>query len=356
MATTIHFQMEVAGCPTLCQHCWAQGVPYGAMPTPDIAWVLDGVTRFFATMNIPCSVFPMHEVAAHPYAPHVFKLFQDAMGPGAYPLFEPLSTTGVPLTTRPDWREVLQTCRSLGTTTVFLAVHGADAVHDRVVHRTGAWEETLLAAARAQSFGLGVGSNVFLTKENVAQFDGMVDALKRHGVTQFSFEPSTYYPTGRGRRYEAIRPELHDLLPLVERVRALSPFSRDQWSNLEAHTETAYVREALAGEWQAHPRYVGDVRNLVCRPNLDVYSGFAGLYRQRHGNARNDGLEAVLYRALEYGASSDDVLWFGGDPLPSVEELAAQYGDADGQHIHFTSESMRFRWLDLARQARKKLN
>ena len=349
MTTAIHFQMEVVGCPTICQHCWAQGVPYGAMPVSEIAWVLDGTMHFFATMNIPCFVFPMHEIAAHPDAPRVLNLFQDAMGPSAEPLFEPLSTTGVPLATRADWREVLETCRSLGTTTVFLAVHGADAVHDRVVHRVGAYEETLLAAARAQSLGLGVGSNVFLTKENVTQFDVMVDALERHGVSQFSFEPSTDYPTGRGRRYEAIRPELHDLLPLADRVRALTPFARDQWANLEAHTEAAYVREALAGEWHAQPRHAGDVLSLVCRPNLDVYSGFAGVYRQRHGNLRDDGLEVVLHRALEHGASSDDALWFGNDPLPSAEELATLYGDANGQHIHFTSESMRFRWLDLHR-------
>ena len=29
--------MEVAGCPTVCEHCWAQGVGYGMMPLDDIA-------------------------------------------------------------------------------------------------------------------------------------------------------------------------------------------------------------------------------------------------------------------------------------------------------------------------------
>ena len=61
---------------------------------------------------------------------------------------------------------------------------------------------------------------------------------------------------------------------------------------------------------------------------------------------RDDGVETVLHRVLAPGACPYDALWFAGNPLPAVEELAAQYEDADGQRIHFTSESMRFRWLD----------
>jgi hypothetical protein len=60
MVAPVYVCIEVAGCPTVCQHCWAQGVPYPAMP---------------------------------------FAL-------------------------RPDWEEVLATCRELGTSVVWPAVHG----------------------------------------------------------------------------------------------------------------------------------------------------------------------------------------------------------------------------------------
>ena len=40
MATQACLWVEVAGCPTICQHCWAQGVPYPAVPVGDIAYVL----------------------------------------------------------------------------------------------------------------------------------------------------------------------------------------------------------------------------------------------------------------------------------------------------------------------------
>jgi hypothetical protein len=46
----------------------------------------------------------------------------------------------------------------------------------------------------------------------------------------------------------------------------------------------------------------------VCRPDFDVYSGLAALYRTRHGNLRTDGVATVLGRALERGSERDDEL------------------------------------------------
>jgi hypothetical protein len=55
-------------------------------------------------------------------------------------------------------------------------------------------------------------------------------------------------------------------------------------------------------------------------PDLDVYSGVAGLYRTRHGNLRTDGTATVLGRALAHGRQPDDTLWFGPGPLPGPAE------------------------------------
>jgi len=131
-----------------------------------------------------------------------------------------------------------------------------------------------------------------------------------------------------------------------------APFNRDRWANLEDHTEAAYVRRALAGDWPAAPSRGSEIA-LVCRPSLDVYPGLAGLYRTRHGNLRADGVDAVLGRAVAHGIRADDELWFTLDPLPGPAELAARYGDPAGLGIHLYPESARYLWLDRAQRARQ---
>jgi hypothetical protein len=92
-------QLEVVGCPTVCRHCWAQGIPYPAMPVGDVAWVLEEAHAFCDEHGLGFGAYPMHEVAAHPQAAEVLRRFADHVGAAE---FEPLATTGVPLATRRD--------------------------------------------------------------------------------------------------------------------------------------------------------------------------------------------------------------------------------------------------------------
>jgi hypothetical protein len=348
MVATLYLQVEVVGCPTVCRHCWAQGVPYQAMPVDDVALVLEQAHRFCDDHGLGFGAYPMHELAAHPQATKLLRLFADHVGAAE---FEPLSTTGVPLAVREDWQQVLAAAAGLGTTTVWVAFHGLGVEHDRQVNRPGAFTETCLAIQRVHAVGLRAGCNVFLTTANSGQAERLLGALGRLQVDQMWWGPATYYPTARGRRNEPLRPRPSDLLPLVDRICQLSPFDHDVWANLEAHTEAVWVRRALAGDWPTWARHDGEVLELVCRPKLDLHTGTAGWYRERHGNLRTDGAQAVLGRALEQGGRSIDAVWFGLDRLPAVEELAARYGDRTGLGLHFTEMSVRYLWLDRARRA-----
>jgi hypothetical protein len=349
MVATLDLQVEVVGCPTVCRHCWAQGVPYPPMSVDDIAWVLEQTHRFCDDHGLGFGAYPMHELAAHPQAPELLRLFADHVGAAE---FEPLSTTGVPLATRQDWQQVLAAAATLGTTTIWVAFHGVGAEHDRQVNRPGAFAETCLAIQRAHAAGMRAGCNVFLTAANAGQAERLLGVLQRLEVDQVWWGPATFYPTARGRRNERLRPALSELVPLADRIRTLSPFDHDVWANLEAYTEAAWTGRALAGDWPSWTRHAGEVLELVCRPNLDLHTGAAGWYRQRHGNLRTDGPQAALAGALEEGGRSLEALWFGPDPLASIAELAARHGDPDGQGVHFSADSVRYLWLDRAQPAR----
>jgi hypothetical protein len=354
MVATLYLQVEVVGCPTVCRHCWAQGMPYPAMPVADVAWVLEQAHRFCDDHGLGFGAYPMHELAAHPQAAELLRLFADHVGAAE---FEPLSTTGVPLAVRQDWPELLAAAASLGTTTVWVAFHGLGVEHDRQVNRPGAFAETCLAIQRVHAVGLRAGCNVFLTTANAEQAERLLGALGRLEVDEMAWEPATYYPTPRGRRNERLRPRPKDLLPLADRICQLSPLHGEAWANLAGHTEAAWVARALAGDWpsqlaELEPRHSDQGLPLVCRPDLELHTGTAGRYRERHGNLRTDGGQAVLGRALEQGGRSVDALWFGPDPLSSVAELAARHGEGTGQGVHFTETSVRYLWLDRARRAK----
>jgi hypothetical protein len=341
---TVQVLVEVSGCPTTCMHCWALGGDYGAMPLEDAAFVLDELARFCSERELPYTAYPMHEVTAHPAAPNIIRLFGPHLG-GPY---DPILTPGTPLASRDDWAEVVAAAKECGASSLWVAFHGFGAEHDRQLNRSGAFKETCLAVRRAPESGLGAGANLFLTKPGLRDFDRLLAVLLELRLGEMSIAPAAYTPTSRGRRYEALRPELADLVPVAERVLETSNLNRKQWSDLRSHTEAAWVRRALDGDWPAPTRVQEPFHHLVCRPNLDLYTGTTGRYRRRHGNLRRDGAQRVLERALADGPITEAEIYFPDAGAARASELAARWGDPDGTRVYFEHDSMRLRWLDRA--------
>jgi hypothetical protein len=346
--------VEVMGCPTVCQHCWAMGRDYQVMPLSDIAWILQEVRRYCVAHELAYDGYPMHEVAAHPQATHVLRLFHEIWQVD----FQPLPTTGVPLATRSDWREILDTLREIGASTLWFAFHGAGAVHDRAVMRKGAYRKSLHAVELVREAGMRAGCNLFVTKENVWQFDQLVTDLQHAGIHEIIPQFYSFTPNARGRHTEPLRPEWRDVEPLVEKLDGIPETCkwRQFWRELpEMHTESWYVQQARAGTWpdiEGDPHARHDV-SLVSRPNLDVYLGNAGQYTRRYGNLRRDGVDEVLSRAVAEGESSYDEIWFPGEQVLTIQELAANFGDAQSERIHIYPGSIRDWWMDCSRRARR---
>ncbi|MBI4489592.1 MAG: radical SAM protein [Deltaproteobacteria bacterium] len=353
MPTKLLFYLEVAGCLTSCQHCWARGRPYANMPLQEIAWVLEQAHRACTDAGLVFDVHPMHELLAHPHAVEVIRLFKAMTSPERFSdSFHPIPTTGVPLAVREDWQPMLEAVRDLGATTIWVTFHGADDVHDAAVNRLGAFRETCLAVERAHTMGFQCGCNIFVTKENVGQFDELVATFQGLSVDGMFWDIARYHPIVRVRRREAVRPELEDLLPVAERIVQLSPFYKDKWAHLESYTEAAYVRQAMVSSIESGPPWeyppLPDTVEVVCRGNLDVYGGQAGLYGRRLGSLRADGVAHVVQTAIEVGPCPVDSLHFSTDALPSIQSLAEQVGNAHGRKVYFHAPDIRQRWLDLA--------
>ena len=290
----------------------------------------------------------MHEVAAHPQAADVIRLFaeHDRM-PSP---FEPFTTTGVPLATRDDWREVLKAAQETGSTTVWTAIHGLSADHDLQVGRAGAFSETATAIRRAHAAGMSVGCNVFVTKTNVGDAARIAEALRDLGVEEQSWQPADFYPHPRARRNEKLRPDLTDVRVIATAIGRWTTLYGERWADVESWTEAAWVRRALSGKWPAFTTDIDFGLLLVLRPTFDLHFGRAGNYGQRFGNLRRDGVERVLEAALAATGRSIDDIWFGPSELLPVDVAAAAHGNPAGDAIHFSADSVRYLWLDRARR------
>src|SRR5262249_37878971 len=149
-----------------------------------------------------------------------------------------------------------------------------------------------------------------------------------------------------------------DVEDLPEKLEAIpeTHLWRRFWRELpQRHTESWYVHLAKARSWPEEERkqYEAAYRDtvcLVCRPNLDVYYGFAGQYTHCHGNLRRDGVNGVLSRAMAAGAFSYDEVWFPGAPVLPIGELATRYSAAHSQRIHPDAFSIRNWWATCARR------
>jgi MoaA/NifB/PqqE/SkfB family radical SAM enzyme len=103
----------------------------------------------------------------------------------------------------------------LGTSTLWFALNGADEIHDHAMLRKGAFRKSLRSIELTSQTELRVGCNLFVTKENVHQFDHLVAELQQVGIQE-------------------IIPCLYGFLPLmrVAAVANLSPSATGGWSAL----------------------------------------------------------------------------------------------------------------------------
>ena len=345
---TLHLTVEVSGCLGECGHCWAQGHPYPPMGLSDIERILEEGARFCQSEGLRFMPGPMHEVLMHPDALKVIRLFH-SYADGK--IFEPFTTPGPILAQRPDWQEILNGVKELGTTTLWFAIHGLDEIHDQVAGVKGAFKETITAIERAKSLGLRCGTNLFITSANAHQIPQILEFFRTVGMDEFSPEVVNYNCHPRGRRYQALRPVLAELLPYARSISESTEFKRDFWSNLDQHTEGYYVNRILANPESSEAAWPEpDPINisLVCRSNFDLRVGKAGSRGPLYGNLREDDILTVLREAVE-GAPYSYLAWcIPGEDVPSPLKLVRRWGNPEGQKVYMRAWDLYMRLSDLA--------
>lgn len=356
--------LEAAGCNTACMHCWANGGRYENMAIKDIEYTIKGFYNFCIEYGFNLCTYPMHEPLAHPDIIDVLQLIKDNLiGTKVTELIEPMTTSGVPIATRDDWKKVLTGIKELGSNTIWFAFHGVGDTHDRAVNRKGAFKELCTAVDRVKNAGFQYGSNVFVTKENISQLHQMKELFKEMKMGTTLFDIPRYEPSRRAVIYDSIRPELGDLISIKDEIAEMCPGWHNKiWRELDDYTEASYYKRALSGSIDEFKYYWSTRQDdiyLVCRNNLDIYNGDAGIYGKFYGNLKDDK-ESVLMNLLDdiqnerYEFRNSPACYYNIAEFPDVKELALKYGDPDSTRIYPGAETMRFKWLDRAFSSQRK--
>lgn len=348
MAKKLNLTIEACGCPAACGHCGSNSGPFPPMPLANIRRVLELGREVSEERGLTLSVYAGFEPLAHPQAAELLRLLaqynQDKCN--VFP------TNGVAIANRDDWRDVLETVRETGGTHLWFTLHGIGEVHDRMV-RPGAFHDLCLAVERGREMGLVCEGNLFVTKENIPQFDKLISECNPIKPERWIWVVANFTSTPRLRRYEAVRPELADLQPYADAIGSYTMHDQEKWSQLAQLTEAAYVQQALdSGEvdesaWQG---FQFTDPYVICTSALALHQGSCGrgYYGPHLGSLNSDNARELMLQVVDADPISYEDIYFPGAALPSVRELAQTVANPQGQKLYFHAGNMRCRWLDLA--------
>ena len=211
------------------------------------------------------------------------------------PQAEYLQCDGMRMRDEAECADLMRMLRDEGVEYVDFTVYGAEAYHDRFAGRKGDFALVRRMLRAAADAGLETSAGIPLTQENAAGIDGLTQTLEAGRI--FLFIP---HEEGRGVSLDAIRMTERDLDLLSEQSRRLL--------NPEIfRTE----REWLAGAYREETK-----RTLLI-------------------TLRNDNMQR--YEGMDFSAILDEVealddAYYAA--FPSFFELAARYGDPNGERLY----------------------
>lgn len=342
---TINLAIKAAGCDTTCMHCWANGGRYTNMPYNDLERVVHLFSNYCKTNNYKFSFYTMHELLAHPDAVRILQLEGQESS-------NVMPTSGIPIAIRDDYKDLFDTLLKLGQNILCFSLHGIGNTHDMAVGRKGAFEELKIAMERAKAAGLQYIFNVFLTKQNINQFMEMKDFLHKAGIDKAMVCIAKYCPVKRSRKYDEIRVEYSDLIPLQNELKELD--SLNGFENIEEYTEAAHYRKAV-NEVNTDLNFLlnksPDFIPVICDTDLKIYNGGVDAFGKCYGSLKDNAEtvftnldDDIIYERTEYWHSP--ALFYPNETIPPLNVLAEKYADKNGQKLY--QKGIYYKWLDRA--------
>ncbi|MCK4591079.1 MAG: radical SAM protein, partial [Candidatus Latescibacteria bacterium] len=107
--------IRIAGCAARCWHCYVNGGPGPLMPLEEYRCCLDTLEVVFDGLKkhgVKIDLCLDYEPLLHPDICEILKITAERFE--HHFVWSTFPTTGIPIATRPDWEEILETLRDVG--------------------------------------------------------------------------------------------------------------------------------------------------------------------------------------------------------------------------------------------------
>lgn len=224
-----------------------------------------------------------------------------------------LQFDGMKFRTDRELERLLGQLKEHGIRLIDLTFYGTETYHDRFAARAGDYRLMMRTLAMANQIGLDVAISIPLTGENAGQADALIAQLERYKTQRITcFVP---HGEGRGRLLDPIRLSAEDYGNLSESVRSRIHTTRFK-------TERDWLKEGFP---------VNEKRVLTVTLLPENISFFENL---------------PFGKTVAYLEKLDDDYYAA---VPTVEELAAIYGDPGGDRYYSARDLyMHYQWRYLA--------
>ena len=352
----ITIDIRISGCATRCWHCYVNGGPGPIMPLEEYRRCLDALIPIFDRLEKysfkRIDLWLDYEPLLHPDICEILTITKENFGTH-FDTFN-FPTTGIPIATRSDWEEILDTLRMIGTNEIEFTLHGPEHIQNKATNHPRAFELHLLAVRRAQAHGFETALNLMVTKDMLQHFEETMEVVRRNGYERKRAAVPVYEPIPRLRRFEMHRPTLEDVEPFREYLANFCSGDRDAkyWEDVDRYAERNVLRDVLS-----HPENYPGFAFLESRtpywifatvvPGLSIYYGNAGLYHRKLGVLGVDSPESLVECIRKLKPNYQFGGFYDVGALPAPVDVARRFGDAKSGKLYHTVEDVFFRWLDL---------
>ena len=347
--------VRISGCATRCRHCYVDGGPGPLMPLPEYRRCLDVLRELFDRLQgfgFDVYLWLDYEPLLHPDICEILRLTRERF-PGSFDI-SCMPTSGIPLATRGDWREVLEVLEEVGTKEMMFTLHGPEEIHDRAVSLCGAYSLEKLAVDRVREYGFGTMVKVIVSKEMIVHFEETMMAVDDHGYDHRFAEVPVYEPLPRLRDFESLRAALEDVQPFVHRLSEFCDRGKrgEYWKNPEKYAERNIRSRVLAnGErYSSFTRIEERMPSWMfvnVMPGLSLHYGNAGLSTRRIGSLDRDSPEALAEKIRKLEPNYMFRGFYDVENLPPPASLAREFGDPNSGRLYASEEDLLLRWLDM---------